>query len=101
MCGIAGLIGPNRDAVCRGLTTITAALTHRGPDGEGQLIRPFGQGWLGLGHRRLAILDLSPLGHQPMTHSSSGSTIIFNGEIYNFRRLRVELEREGDTFCGG
>ncbi len=101
MCGIAGLITLDREATERGVAAATAALAHRGPDDEGQQVCPFGRGWLGLGHRRLAILDLSPLGHQPMSHPPTGATISFNGEIYNFRRLRAELEREGETFRSG
>jgi asparagine synthase (glutamine-hydrolysing) len=98
MCGIAGVISADRDQVHASVSAAVSALEHRGPDNTGSEIRPLGQGWIGLGHRRLSVLDLSALGHQPMTHAPTGATIVFNGEIYNFRRLRVELEGEGETF---
>jgi len=83
MCGIAGIIGeaPSQDAVER----MTQRLVHRGPDDHGV--------WTGagacLGHTRLSILDLSPAGHQPMTLGHL--TVVYNGEIYNFRELRRGL----------
>jgi asparagine synthase (glutamine-hydrolysing) len=61
----------------------------------------FGRGFAGLGHTRLSILDLSARGHQPIVHAPTGCRLIFNGEIYNFRRLRRSLESAGDTFQGG
>lgn len=101
MCGIAGVIHLDADMVRSATATATAALAHRGPDDEGLDIAPFGAGFVGLGHRRLAILELSPLGHQPMAHPPTGCRIVFNGEIYNFQRLRAELERDGENFRGG
>ena len=86
MCGIAGVIG-RADARER-VTQMIAALAHRGPDGSG--IFEFGPG-SALGHARLAILDLSPAGAQPMTSRDGRWTIVFNGEIFNYRELRVEL----------
>ena len=80
---------------------MTRGLRHRGPDDEGLEVHPFGRVWLGLGHRRLSILDVSPLGHQPMTHGSTGCRIVYNGEIYNFSRLRHGLEAEGESFKSG
>lgn len=77
-----------------------AAQTHRGPDGEGQVIAEFGRGWIGLGHRRLAIRDLSPAASQPMRHPESGNRLIYNGEIYNHAVLRRDLEGEGVRFRG-
>ena len=71
---------------------------HRGPDGEGIQVLRSGQGLVGLAHRRLAILDLSSLGHQPMENPETGDVIVYNGEIYNFRELRQELESCGLTF---
>lgn len=77
---------------------MTAAIAHRGPDDGGTWFDP--DAGIALGHRRLSILDLSVLGHQPM-HSADGRwVIIFNGEIYNFRELRDELEAAGDRFRG-
>jgi asparagine synthase (glutamine-hydrolysing) len=95
MCGIAGLIGlggsvPDRDA----LLAMTRAVAHRGPDGEG--IEVVGQ--VGLGHRRLAIIDLSEAGRQPMTSADGRLRITYNGEIYNYIELRDELERDGAKF---
>jgi len=73
---------------------MTDAIAHRGPDGEGFFV----EGSIGLGHRRLAILDLSPAGHQPMQTRDGNFVISYNGEIYNFRELRLELERLGHQF---
>ncbi|MEQ1933840.1 MAG: asparagine synthase (glutamine-hydrolyzing), partial [Fimbriimonadaceae bacterium] len=99
MCGIAGILntrpGPREELQGR-LEALNAAQRHRGPDDQGTWISP--QGHAGLAHVRLSILDLSPAGHQPM-HSADGRLVIcFNGEIYNFRELREELEREGEAF---
>lgn len=69
-------------------------LAHRGPDADGVFVK----GPVGLGHRRLAVIDLSPLGHQPMSTDDGEVTITFNGEIYNFRELRAELESRGHRF---
>jgi asparagine synthase (glutamine-hydrolysing) len=92
MCGITGIYSPgefSRDELQRSLML----LKHRGPDSDG-LFEDTAKG-LGLGHTRLAILDLSPLGHQPM-HSVDGQVVIvFNGEIYNFHQLRTDLEQRG------
>lgn len=96
MCGIAGIYnyGTNAPADPLLLSTMTDAVAHRGPDGSGAFI----DGALGLGHRRLAILDPSPRGAQPM-HSASRRTVIsYNGEIYNFKELRSTLEARGRTF---
>lgn len=95
MCGIAGLIHLNGDAVSPVvLKRMTDAIAHRGPDGEGQWI----EGNVGLGHRRLAIIDLSPLGHQPMISADHRYALAYNGEIYNYRELRAELEAAGYWF---
>jgi asparagine synthase (glutamine-hydrolysing) len=95
MCGIAGLINLNGDAVSPVvLKRMTDAIAHRGPDGEGQWI----DGHIGLGHRRLAIIDLSPLGHQPMTSADHRFVFTYNGEVYNFRELRTDLEAAGYSF---
>lgn len=95
MCGIAGLVHLNGDAVSPVvLKRMTDAIAHRGPDGEGQWI----DGNVGLGHRRLAIIDLSPMGHQPMISADHRYVFTYNGEIYNFRELRTELEAAGYSF---
>lgn len=95
MCGIAGVIDLNGNAVSPVLLQrMTDAIAHRGPDGEGHWI----EGNVGLGHRRLAIIDLSPLGHQPMISADHRRVLSYNGEIYNFRELRAELEAAGYSF---
>ncbi len=101
MCGIVGLIGrlqPSHHAI---IDRMNAALAHRGPDGQGVWSSP-PDGGIGclLGHRRLAILDLSSAADQPMVDVKGGTTraIVFNGEIYNFRDLRASLERAGEHF---
>jgi asparagine synthase (glutamine-hydrolysing) len=90
MCGIAGTIN-FIDA--ERLSAMTDAQAHRGPDDRG--VRMFPEERVGLGHRRLSILDLSPAGHEPMSNADETLWITFNGEIYNFLELRRELEREG------
>ena len=101
MCGIAGMFHPGGidDAEARRtLAAMTAALEHRGPDDAGAWLDP--TAGIALGHRRLSIIDLSPLGHQPM-HSADGRYVItFNGEIYNFRALRHDLAARGHAFRG-
>lgn len=96
MCGIAGLVNldgtPVSPTVVRSMTN---AIAHRGPDGEGQWIEAF----VGLGHRRLAIIDLSSAGQQPMVSADQRFVISYNGEIYNYRELRSELQAEGRRFC--
>ena len=95
MCGIAGIVNVQGTPVSPGvLRAMTDIVRHRGPDGDGQWI----QHGVGFGHRRLAIVDLSPAGAQPM-HSDDGSLVItFNGEIYNWRELRAELGKRGAVF---
>ena len=95
MCGIVGLINLNSVAVAPPiLKRMTDEIAHRGPDGEGHWI----EGNVGLGHRRLAILDLSPAGHQPMVSADHRFVLTYNGEIYNFRELRAELQAIGYWF---
>ena len=95
MCGIAGIFNLNGEPVSPViLRKMTDAIAHRGPDGEGFYIDSF----LGLGHRRLAIIDLSPAGHQPMMSPDGEYVVSYNGEIYNFQELRVELQARGYHF---
>ncbi len=95
MCGIAGVIGTHVSvAMLKGMSD---RMVHRGPDGEGLWIRPDQR--LGLASRRLAVIDLSDSGQQPM-HSQSGSVLVFNGEIYNHVELRLELQSRGVVFQG-
>ncbi len=95
MCGITGLLHLDHEPVSPAvLQRMTDAVAHRGPDGEGQWI----EGHVGFGHRRLAIIDLSPAGHQPMVSADHRYVLTYNGEIYNFRELKAELEAEGYWF---
>lgn len=97
MCGIAGFWRPRADlptdALRDRLTPMTQALEHRGPDDSGSWIDAT-QG-IALGHRRLSIIDTSATGHQPMASASGRYWIVFNGEIYNFKDLRGQLEAQG------
>jgi asparagine synthase (glutamine-hydrolysing) len=101
VCGIAGIVAKNSRVSPEVLERATQSLAHRGPDDSGTIIiresspEPVE---VGLGNRRLAILDLSPLGHQPMQDPATGNWIVFNGEIYNFREIRGRLQREGVRF---
>lgn len=96
MCGIAGKVytDHNRSVSREDITRMTDAIAHRGPDGEGVFLDKN----LGLGHRRLSIIDLSERGRQPMADETGRYQLVFNGEIYNFQDLRKELEREGVKF---
>ena len=95
MCGITGLIYLNRDIVSPViLKKMTDAIAHRGPDGEGHWI----EGNVGIGHRRLAIIDLSPEGKQPMITTDNRYVLSYNGEIYNYLKIRSELEALGCRF---
>ncbi|HKV49944.1 MAG TPA: asparagine synthase (glutamine-hydrolyzing) [Gemmatimonadaceae bacterium] len=101
MCGVTGLL-TNRATDAATLATqvrrMMDPIAHRGPDDEGIWVRP--EAGVALGFRRLAILDVSELGHQPMSSGSGRFTIVFNGEIYNYRELRRELEQGGARFRG-
>jgi asparagine synthase (glutamine-hydrolysing) len=123
MCGIAGLYNRDGRPVDLGLLeAMTQTLAHRGPDGEGyalmtpggrektvpvigRLSDSVGRGThryaVGFGHRRLAIIDPSPLGHQPMASEDGQVWITYNGEIYNYRELRAELTQRGHRFRSG
>ncbi|MBZ0310290.1 MAG: hypothetical protein K8I82_29790, partial [Anaerolineae bacterium] len=95
MCGFAGFVGSSDESPCAIwpalLQRMGDAIRHRGPDDSGQWIDE--HAGIGLVHRRLSILDLSPAGHQPMVSASGRYVIAFNGEIYNHLSLRAELEK--------
>ncbi len=101
MCGIFGIVADNAAFPEGVLERGTKSLAHRGPDDSGTILlrdsipAPVE---IGLGNRRLAILDLSPLAHQPMHDAETGNWIVYNGEIYNFRDIRAELEQAGTNF---
>lgn len=98
MCGICGVLDfQTRPPDPGTLERMTESLRHRGPDDAGV----FADGPVALGHRRLAILDLSPTGHQPMRSSDGSVTLVYNGETYNFIELRAELEALGHRFRAG
>jgi asparagine synthase (glutamine-hydrolysing) len=97
MCGLAGIFQPGGRAVDEALLRrMTGALAHRGPDGDGFHVEP----GLGLGHRRLAIIDVGG-GHQPMFNEDGSVVIVFNGEIYNFAELWPKLQALGHIFRTG
>jgi asparagine synthase (glutamine-hydrolysing) len=102
MCGITGFLHFDCASASVGPTqavaAMTAALAHRGPDGDG--VWSDAAAGIALGHRRLAIIDLSAAGHQPMSSADGRWVITYNGEIYNFSELRAELEAGGATFRG-
>src|SRR5437868_11369650 len=97
MCGIAAIFGYGAaaaPAVDRDeLRRIRDRMASRGPDGEGEWISPNGR--IGLGHRRLSIIDLSPAGAQPMFNADRSLAIVYNGEIYNYNELRSQLSAKG------
>jgi asparagine synthase (glutamine-hydrolysing) len=98
MCGVTGYITTEShgDGLANALERSVSTLRHRGPDDRGVW---FGEG-VGLGHTRLSILDLSAFGHQPMVSADGRDAIVFNGEIYNFRSIRGDLEKLGHAFRG-
>src|SRR5689334_20236252 len=101
MCGIAGYLdldGRARDDAASVAERMATAVSHRGPDDAGTWVDATSR--LAFGHRRLSIVDLSPLGHQPMRSASGRYTIIYNGEIYNFVELRDDLTARGYRFRG-
>lgn len=101
MCGLTGFwqrASISEDAAGNFARRMADTLIHRGPDDAGVWVD--GAVGIALAHRRLAIVDLSSAGHQPMVSASGRYVITYNGEIYNFRDLRKELERLGFSFCG-
>ncbi|RLB77587.1 MAG: asparagine synthetase B, partial [Deltaproteobacteria bacterium] len=95
MCGICGIFNLDGEPIPhKHIKTMVDALAHRGPDDEGCFIDIN----IALGHRRLAVLDLSPSGHQPMANRDGSLVFVYNGEVYNFLELKVELEALGYQF---
>ncbi|HEX3976539.1 MAG TPA: asparagine synthase (glutamine-hydrolyzing) [Solirubrobacteraceae bacterium] len=95
MCGVTGIFQLDGDHVAPGtVRAMTDALVHRGPDGEGL----FCEGPIGIGHRRLAVIDKSTAADQPMSTPDGRYVLSYNGEVYNFRELRSELEADGARF---
>ena len=98
MCGICGTIGiPDASDAARAVGNMNAAMLHRGPDEQGELIAPAAAPYASIGMRRLSIIDLSG-GHQPVFNEAGDVAIVFNGEIYDFSSLRAELERRSHVF---
>src|ERR1043165_4863600 len=90
MCGINGILGlDDTNAAGEKIRQMNRAMSHRGPDDEGSLV----ESGIGLGHRRLSIIDLSAAGHQPMSSSDGRYHIVYNGELYKYRELKFELKR--------
>ena len=98
MCGIYGYTSLKGRIEPEILRRMGSALTHRGPDDEGETIQNSPELSVGLGHKRLSIIDLSPAGRQPMTNEDETIWITLNGEIYNFKELRKELKQKGHRF---
>jgi len=100
MCGIAGIMGDvwPADTWKKYLTSMAETLSHRGPDDEGIWFDE--KMGIGLAHRRLSIIDLSPEGHQPMFSETGRYVMVYNGEVYNFQSIRKELEPLGHRFRG-
>ena len=96
MCGICGIAHSDPTYPISGSTLVAMRdiMEHRGPDDAGSYVAP----GVGLGSRRLAILDLSPRGHMPMATADGRYQIVYNGEVYNYRELRSTLEARGITF---
>ena len=94
MCGISGIVRFDGDVVCSDtLDRMQESIAHRGPDDLGSYI----EGPIGIAHRRLSIIDIAS-GHQPITCQDGRYTIVYNGEVYNFQKLRIQLEKEGCKF---
>src|ERR1700693_3844284 len=101
MGGIFGIVTNSGSISPNALQQATDSLAHRGPDDAGTVVvqsKTAPGVEVGLGSRRLAVLDLSPLGHQPMPDAETGDWIVYTGEIYNFRELQTRLQAEGVRF---
>lgn len=97
MCGIAGWSSPSGAQVPRGaLAAMSKLMVHRGPDDTGEFADP--AAGIALAHRRLSIIDLAATSHQPMVDARSGTVLIYNGELYNFRELKAQLQARGHEF---
>ncbi len=96
MCGIAGFIDFKKKSTEEDLNRMSVCLQHRGPDGSGSFFTETHNSVIGLGHRRLSIIDLSEAANQPMRYD--GLHIVFNGEIYNYNEIRNELISLGHQF---
>src|SRR2546421_8884343 len=94
MCGICGIVAPGRPAEAETVERMAAELDHRGPDGPGS----YAAEGVALGFRRLAIIDLSDAGDQPFASEDGALQLVHNGEVYNYRELRRELEAKGHRF---
>src|SRR5436190_20584054 len=99
MCGISGVITTNSEPVDRSIAeAMNEQLRHRGPDDGGIWLGGSGDTHVAIGSRRLSIIDLSPRGHMPMASSDGRFRITYNGEVYNFKEIRRDLESLGHTF---
>src|SRR5688572_26158660 len=99
MCGICGILAPDRDSVSPArLTRMADSIRHRGPDDSGVWSAAEPGVAVGLAHRRLSIIDLSQAGHQPMTNEDGSIWLTYNGEIYNHADVRPELEAAGHRY---
>lgn len=94
MCGICGIVKSEAPVTDDEILAMREVLRHRGPDSAGQIVK----GRVGLGHRRLSIIDLSEAGSQPMLNENGSIFLVFNGEIYNFQELQQFLEKKGHHF---
>lgn len=97
MCAIVGMLHPGGGINEKTLATMRDRMAHRGPDDAGLYVDAAHN--VGLGHRRLSVIDLSPSGRQPMANEDESVWLVFNGEIYNFKSLRGELAKKGHVFC--
>ncbi len=98
MCGIAGAVGRRDNLTEHAVGAVLHALAHRGPDDRGLHSINYGESVVRLGNTRLSILDLSAAGHQPMQDTGTANWIAYNGEVYNFREIRCDLESRGARF---
>jgi asparagine synthase (glutamine-hydrolysing) len=98
MCGITGFIDLKKQTDVEVLTSMTDTLYHRGPDGSGVEVISTNNATIGLGHRRLSIIDLTSYGKQPMQFENYW--ICFNGEVYNYAEIKKELTELGHVFSG-